>query len=111
MRESASAEVAVKGFSTTTGDDLSELFVAIATWVLGAVVGFTVFATPHGLFCELRMVATCADNDKFNIRIREELICSAVVFHIRIVDSAVLSGFDVGFVGRRFSTLQDGVRF
>jgi hypothetical protein len=66
----------------------------------------TVFATPHSLLRELRMVVGAgADDYKLDGWICEEGVCGAVVFCFWVVDCAVLSGFDVCFVGWCFGTL------
>ena len=70
------------------------------------------FATPHSLLREFRVVVGArADDDKLDLRVREEIICSAVVFRVRIIDSAVLAGFNTLLIGRCFGALQESINF
>ena len=70
------------------------------------------FATPHGLLRELRMVVGArADDHKLGLRVCKEFICSAVVFRIWIVHSAVLSGFNSFLLSRCFGALQESIDF
>jgi hypothetical protein len=70
------------------------------------------FATPHSFLRELGMVVGArADDHKLDLRICEELICSAVVFCVRIIDSTVLASLDAFLISRRFGTLQESIRF
>ena len=55
------------------------------------------------------IVGACADDHELDLRIREEVVRSAVVFGIRIVDRAVLPSLNSLLIGRRFSTLQESI--
>lgn len=63
-------------------------------------------ATPHGLLRELRMVIRArTDDHKLNLRVREEIICSAVVLRTGIIDSAVLASLNALLISRSFGAL------
>jgi hypothetical protein len=112
MRAVASAEVVVKGFSTTTGDWKGMLGLVILRGAESSACRRTVFATPHGFLCEFCMVVGAgADDYKLDVWVCEEVVCGAVVFCFWVVDGAVLSGFDVCFVGGCFGSLQESVHF
>ena len=70
------------------------------------------FAVPHGLLRELRMVVGArADDHKLGLRVRKEFICSAVMFRIGIIHSAVLASLNTFLLSRRFGALQESINF
>ena len=108
MRASASAEVVVKGFPTTTMSSMS----AAAAPACREKDNLTMFATPHGFLRELCMVIGArADDDKLDVRVREEIVGGTIVFRIRVVNGAVLALLDALLVSRCFSALQESIHF
>jgi hypothetical protein len=70
------------------------------------------FATPHSLLRELRVVVRArADDHKLDLGVCEELICSTVVFRIWKIDSTVLANLDTLLISRCFGALQESINF
>jgi len=69
-------------------------------------------AAPHSFLCKLGMiVGTCADYDKLDVRVCEEVVGCAVMLCLWVVDGAVLARFDASLVGGSFGALQESVHF